>query len=267
MAEIFPRHVKSYFVQSVIGEGHIGTVYQAVHSTTGQEVALKVLRADSPVEEARRYFENEAVICSGLLHPHIPRLYAYVPGEPPILAFQKIDGKDGESLLAERPEGSFLPPEKVIRWGIQLADALAYLHERTPSIIFRDLKAAHMMVDCDDQAWLVDFNLALALPDQRVSMIAEPIGTEGFNPPEQYRGEVSSLVDVYALGATLHYLLTGINPRHERLFTYAPPRAMNAAIPKTVSRVIMKALAYEAEERFSSMAEMGEALHEALGRG
>jgi eukaryotic-like serine/threonine-protein kinase len=260
MASPLPARLNHYAIQSLLGEGHIAFVYRAVNTLNGQEVALKVLRADSPVENARQYFDNEAAVCAGLHHHHIPALYESISSEPPCLAFQRIDGKDGETLLAELPKGAFLPVKDVVQWGIQIADALAYLHQGHPAIIFRDLKASHIMVDTANQAWLVDFNLAVVLPEQQSSIIAEAIGTEGFNPPEQYQGRASPLVDVYALGATLHYLLTRIDPREERRFTYAPPRSVNSAIPRPLAQVIMKALAYEAEDRYASMEAMRDAL-------
>lgn len=90
------------------------------------------------------------------------------------------------------------------------------------------------------------------------------MGTEGFAAPEQYSGTVSPLVDVYSLGATLHYLLTRIDPRHERHFAYAPLRSTNPVIPKSAAAVVMKALAYEPEERYACMENMRDALHNVL---
>ncbi len=153
-----------------------------------------------------------------------------------------------------------MPVQQVVQWGIHIAGALAYLHQKSPTIIFRDLKASHIMVDTNNRAWLVDFNLALVLPPGQSSITAEAIGTEGFNPPEQYHGLASPSVDSYALGATLHYLLTRIDPRKERAFTYAPPRAINPAIPKSLAQIIMKALAYEPEDRFATISDMRSAL-------
>jgi eukaryotic-like serine/threonine-protein kinase len=267
MAITFPAKVGHYTIESVLGAGHIGFVYKATNTLTKQAVALKVLRMDSPVENARQYFENEAAVCAGLHHHSIPALYESIPGEIPALAFQYIDGRDGEVLLETLAEGEFFSVEKITAWGIQIAGALVYLHKQSPPIIFRDLKASHIMVDEDSRAWLVDYNLAIKLLPNTISIRAEAIGTEGFNPPEQYQGIVSPQVDIYALGATLHYLLTRIDPRKERLFTYAPPRSINPAVPKNLAQVIMRALAYEAEDRFPHMKAMQNALQKALASG
>ena len=259
-----PSTFQHYRIRALLGEGDIAFVYQALNTLTGQEVALKVLRVDSPVPQARWYFENERAILAQLHHAHIPAFYESIDAESPGIALQFIDGKDGETVLAELPEGDFLNVGCVIRWGIQLADALAYLHNHTPPIAVRDLKPAHVMVDTLDRTWLVDYNLAKVLPASRFLADADAVGTQGFSAPEQYSGIVSPLVDIYSLGATLHYLLTRVNPRHTRRFIYAPPRSINPAIPKPVAQVVMKALAYDPEDRFQSMEEIREQLENLL---
>ncbi len=243
-----------------IGEGHIATIYRAKDTRNDQMVALKVLRPDSPVPEAQTHFENEILVLAMLDHPRIPRLFEHGDSPQPYMAMTLIEGKDDETLLAELPQGSFLPVDRLIRWGIQICGALAHLHTHQPPIAFCDLKAAHLMIDSGGDAWLVDFNLAQILPLEGVITQNEPMGTEGFTAPEHHHGSVSPLVDVYGLGATLHYLSTRIDPRQERLFTYAPPRAINPALSKAFAGVIMKALAYEPEDRFESIDAMKTAL-------
>ncbi len=249
-----------YEAQAVIGEGHIGRVYRAVDPQTGQTVALKVLLEESPVEDARAYFHNEIVILSQIQHPHIPRFYDASSDDPAYIALEWIDGKDAETLLAELPESQFFPPEKIVVWGAQICDALDYLHHHALPIAFRDLKPGHIMIDTHDKAWLLDFNLAKILPPDKFIAQADQVGTEGFAAPEQYKGTVSPLVDIYGLGATLHQLVTRIDPRRERPFTYAPPRAINPLLPKALADVIMKALAYEPEDRFRNAAAFKAAL-------
>jgi serine/threonine protein kinase len=262
-----PEVIHHYTIQSILGEGDIAVVYRAVNTLDGAEVALKVLHADSPVPEARQYFDNEREILAQLSHPHIPAFYGAVDGEMPGIALQLVDGKDGETLLSELPEGSFLKPRSVVVWGVQIADALAYLHNHHPPVVFRDLKPSHVMVDAQNKAWLVDFNLARIMPESSYLDDADLVGTEGFAAPEQYRGIVSPLVDIYALGATLHHLLTGINPRQEQRFTYAPPRSINPAIPQAAAQMVMKALAYEPEDRYDRMEDMRAALQNTLETG
>lgn len=264
MVSAFPASLHHFTVQALLGTGQIASVYRAINRSTGQEVALKVLRADSPLPEAYDYFQNEGMIVAQIKHPNIPTYYGYVPADPPCLAVNIIEGKDAETLLRDVPTGSFLPTKRVLQWAIQIGDALSHLHSHQPPIVVRDLKPSHIMVDAKNHPWLVDFNLARIMPEGKVLTNADAAGTPGFAPPELYRGVISPLVDVYALGATLHYLLTGIDPRQERRFTFAPPRSINPGVPRPVAQMIMKALAYEPEERFQEMEELCVALRYAL---
>ena len=150
----FPHIIDHYAVDALIGEGDIACVYSAVDILNGQRVALKRLRSDSPVKNARQYFDNEATILAQINHPTIPAFYERVTDE--VLALKIVDGKDGETLPEEVPEGEFLATRRVIQWGIQIAGVLAYLHNRKPPIAFRDLKPAHIIVDENDTARLVD---------------------------------------------------------------------------------------------------------------
>lgn len=246
--------------QAEIGQGEIATVYRARNLHNEQLVALKVLRADSPVPGAWAYFENEIAVLSKLHHRRIPRLLAYGEQPQPYMAITLVEGKDGEALLDDIPADSFFPTEQLVRWGIQLCEALSHLHKRQPPIAFCDMKASHLMVDAAGDAWLVDFNLAQILSPDGFAMQSNPAGTEGFAAPEHYQGKVTPLVDVYGLGATLHYLSTRIDPREGRAFTYAPPRSVNPRLSKAFASVMMKALAYEPEERYTSISAMRTAL-------
>lgn len=251
--------IDHYQIVEIIGRGDIATVYRAVDTLTGQTAALKMLRDDSPVVNARQFFENEADILARLDHSHIPAFYGTILGDRSAIICELIEGQDLEQRLAGCKE--FFAESDVIGWAIQICDALAYLHTHpvTP-LVFRDLKAAHIMVDSRGKAWLIDFNLAHALsPSGRLEQ-ADRVGTKGFAAPEQYDGIVSPVSDIYALGTTLHYLLTRIDPRQERAFTFAPPRSVNPGLSKALAAVVVKASAFEPEDRFQSAVEMKTAL-------
>lgn len=241
--------LERYEITGLVGAGCIGNVYRALDRETGRAVALKVLRWDSSVTEARRYFLNEARLLARLDHAHIPAFYEHITGQQPAIVFELIDGCDLETVLAER-EG-FLSAREVIGWAVQVCDALAYLHHhRIHPIVFRDLKPAHIMVSADGHAWLVDFNLARPLPLNGRLDRADCAGTAGFAAPEQYTGTALPASDVYGLGASLHYLLTRIDPRGKSPFTFAPPRAANPAISPALEAVIMQAVALDLADRF-----------------
>ena len=122
------------------------------------------------------------------------------------------------------------------------------------------------MIDQEEQVKLVDYNLALLLPESMILSDAELIGTAGFAAPEQYIGVVSPQVDIYALGATLHYLLTGRNPRLHPPFSFGdvPPSSLNPKVSQELDAVILRAVAYHAERRHASAGAMRDALQACL---
>jgi eukaryotic-like serine/threonine-protein kinase len=106
----------------------------------------------------------------------------------------------------------------VLTWGIELCEVLSFLHNHKPDpIIFRDMKPSNVMIDHNGEVKLVDFGIAKTFQfGQKGTMI----GTEGYSPPEQYRGEATPLADLYALGATLHHALSRRDPRMEPPFSF-----------------------------------------------
>ena len=215
--------------------------------------------------------ERQADLRAMLVHPAIPRICGYFVTEAHSYLVQElICGSDLEAIL-EAHEG-FLPEKTVIGWAIQLCDALNYLHTHPlHPLIFRDLKPNNIMVDGADKVYLVDFGLARVFP-ARFFQETQPqfshfrkglaMGTAGYSPPEQYRGRVIPQSDLYALGATLHHLLTRRDPRQERPFTFQqhPLRSLNPALSPELEAIVMKALNRDPAQRFQSAKQMQFAL-------
>jgi serine/threonine protein kinase len=194
-----------------------------------------------------------------LTHPAIPECYGYVEtAERVYVVVELIYGKDLVDILKEQQ--GFLPEQDVIHWAVQICEALTYLHSRTPMpIIHRDIKPGNLMIDSGGQVRFADFTIVELYRPGRVQ---SGIGTEGYAPPEQYFGYSDARSDVYALGATLHHLLTRRNPNKEKLFTFqsAPPRSLNPAISEELDAVILKAVEHNPENRYQSAEEMKSAL-------
>jgi outer membrane protein assembly factor BamB/tRNA A-37 threonylcarbamoyl transferase component Bud32 len=258
--------LKRYLIQDVIGVGGMGSVYRArdLHfPNVVKLVAVKEMINTAPDPLVRQTivqnFEREANLLATLNHPSIPRIYDYFSEENrSYLVIEYIHGKDLEAIISE--SDSFLTEEQVLTWGIELCDVLSFLHNHKPDpIIFRDMKPSNVMIDHNGDVKLVDFGIAKTFQfGQKGTMI----GTEGYSPPEQYRGEATPLADLYALGATLHHALSRRDPRMEPPFSFEerPLRKINPGISPEVEEVISTALQYNPEDRFPNASDMKEAL-------
>jgi serine/threonine protein kinase len=258
--------VDRYLIQDVIGVGGMGSVYRArdLHfPNVVKLVAVKemVISAPDPVvrETIVQNFEREANLLATLNHPAIPRIYDYFSRENrSYLVLEYIHGKDMEEVISEN--NGFLTEEQVLTWAIELCDVISFLHSHKPDpIIFRDMKPSNVMIDHNGDVKLVDFGIAKTFQTgQKGTMI----GTEGYSPPEQYRGEATPLADLYALGATLHHALSRRDPRMEPPFSFPerPLRKINPGVSVELETVISTALQYEPEDRFPSAADMKDAL-------
>ncbi len=255
-----------YLIQEVIGVGGMGSVYRArdMHfPNVPRLVAVKEMINMAPDPLVRQTivqnFEREANILATLNHPAIPKIYDYFSQDNrSYLVLEYIHGKDLEAMINETP--GFLPEEQVLHWAIQLCDVLSYLHNHKPEpIIFRDMKPSNVMINLSGDVMLVDFGIARTF---QVGQKGTMIGTEGYSPPEQYRGEATPLADIYALGATLHHALTRRDPRLEPPFSFSerPVRKINPSVSPELEAVINTALEYEPSKRYQSAEAMKEAL-------
>jgi eukaryotic-like serine/threonine-protein kinase len=255
-----------YLIQEVIGVGGMGSVYRArdLHfPNVIKLVAIKEMINQAPDPLVRQTivqnFEREANILATLSHPSIPRIYDYFTlDNRSYLVLEFINGKDLEGVLAA--SDGFLPEEQILAWSIELCDVLHFLHNHKPDpIIFRDMKPSNVMIDQHNHIMLVDFGIAKTFQSgQKGTMI----GTEGYSPPEQYRGEATTRADIYALGATMHHLLTKRDPRLEAPFSFAerPIRKINPNVSIELETVINTALQYNPEDRYNMISEFKDAL-------
>lgn len=259
-----------YSIIKVLGVGGMGSVYQArdlrFPNVTKYVAVKEIINIADPSmrEMVSKIFEREANTLASLDHPSIPKIYDYFnQGDRSFLVMEFIDGKDLESHLNDLP--GMLVEDTVVEWAIELCDVLSYLHNhkdkdgKIDPIIFRDLKPSNIMLDQHGSIRLIDFGIAR---DYQAGQKGTMIGTEGYSPPEQYRGEASPAGDIYALGATLHHLLTKQDPRVEPPFTFAerPIRKVNPAVTLELETIIMTSLNYNPAERFPSAEDMKAAL-------
>ena len=255
-----------YRILGVIGAGGMSTVYKAQDLRFSKVTRLCVVKemlntATDPQVRAmiKSNFEREANILATLSHPSIVQVYDYLSeGDRSYLVLEYVDGKDLEAALAGTE--SFLPESQVVHWAIQICDVLSYLHRHEPRpIIFRDIKPSNIMLDSQGRIRLVDFGIARVFQSgQKGTMI----GTEGYSPPEQYQGIAEPRVDIYALGATMHHLLSKQDPRLEPPFSFheRPIHKTNPTVSHELTEIINRALEYDANKRYGSAEEMQRAL-------
>ncbi|MFQ3536355.1 MAG: PQQ-binding-like beta-propeller repeat protein [Aggregatilineales bacterium] len=255
-----------YHITAVLGVGGMGMVYLARDRNfpdVTHHVAIKEMQ-NSVADPAQRQtmveqFEREINILATLKHPAIPQIIdRFVLQDRVYLVMEYIRGKDLEAYLSTLAD--FVPVEVVLRWAIEICDVLHYLHSQTPPIIFRDLKPSNIMIDEHGRVRLIDFGIARKFQENLPAVTQ--IGTEGYAPPEQYRGKATPQNDIYSLGATLHHILTRKDPRLEPQFSFKerPIKQFNPKVPDGLVQIVMRALEHNPEARFQTVEEMKQAL-------
>lgn len=261
--------INRYKILGLLGGGGQGAVYQCRDLNfpdAKRLVAIKEMHypsGDPGVRSATMAtFQREANILATLSHSAIPKIFDFFDqNNRAYLVMEYINGSDLELLLTKTKS---LPMTKIIEWSIDLCDVLHYLHSHEPEpIIFRDVKPANIMIDSLGKVRLIDFGIAKVF----VSGVKNTmIGTEGYSAPEQYKGDVNPLSDIYSLGATLHHIVTRVDPRLEPPFSFQerPITEYNEEASPTFAEIIDKALQMEPSKRFQSCAEMKSALERLL---
>ena len=249
---------QQYYITRIIKEGGQGAVYEAIDRQQ-QVYAVKEMldRFLDPKErtEAVDRFEAEAKMLQGLRHPRIPRIYADFKDEGKhYLVMDFVRGEDLEDIL--KREGK-ISEKQTLEWSQQIFDVLSYLHNQNPPIIFRDMKPSNVMIERDGQVKMIDFVIAKVF---QTAQRGTQIGTPGYAPPEQYQGLATARSDIYALGATMHHMLTGRDPRDQMPFTFPPVRDLNPAISAQTAAAVDRAVQKFAADRFASLEEFHDAL-------
>ena len=268
------RQLGNYRLKARIGRGASGDVWLARQIPLERDVALKVLRDQSwRSEEAARRFTIEARAASGLKHPNTIRIFDFGASDDGVLfiAMELLEGLDVDALV--KASGA-LPAGRVIHLGRQLCGSLAEAHAR--GILHRDIKPANLFVarvgDADDVLKVLDFGVArLQGPAQTQTEEGVLFGTPDFMSPEVCGGERADVrSDVYSIGASLYFMLTGTALFPDRSMTEVImmhisrtpdlPSSRARGIPADLEAVVMKCLAKEPGARFQGVDDLDVAL-------
>ncbi|MCU1266391.1 MAG: hypothetical protein JWM21_2709 [Acidobacteria bacterium] len=259
-----------------LGKGGMGAVYEAVDERLDATVALK--ETFSVDHRLRKQFEQEARLLAQLNHPALPRVSDYfTEDDRAFLVMQFISGVDLAEIIAKQP-GPF-PRNQVVAWADQLLDALIYLHTRDRQIIHRDIKPHNLKLSSTGKIALLDFGLAKAQSaDRSGGDTSNSIFgyTRRYAPLEQIQDQgTSPQSDIYALGATLYHLLTGIKPADALIRAAAtggsmpdplrPANEIHPAVGPELAAILCRAMAQDPEDRYSSATAFREALWQ-IGR-
>lgn len=243
-----------YEVLREIGRGGMSVVYLAMDTHLNKQWAVKEIRKKGSGKNDEIVVNSllaEANMMKRLDHPSLPRIVDIIDNG--VTIYVVMDYIEGESLDKILLEYGAQPEEKVINWAMQIADALAYLHSQKPPIIYRDMKPANVMLKPEGNIKIIDFGIAREYKEQNLADTTV-LGTKGYAPPEQYSGQTDPRSDIFALGMTMHHLLTGVDPRNGE--PYAPVRQWNPELSEGIEIIIDRCVQPASENRYQSCADL-----------
>ncbi|OBI46385.1 hypothetical protein A5707_21390 [Mycobacterium kyorinense] len=261
-----------YYLKRLLGRGGMGEVYEAEDTVKERVVALKLLSpalCQDPVFRER--LQREARTAGRLQEPHVVPVHDY--GEIDGLLYLDMRLIQGTDLSAVLHESGALAPPRAVAIVRQAASALDAAH--AAGVIHRDIKPENILITRDDFAYLVDFGIASATTDEKLTQAGSAVGTWKYAAPERFtNAEVTHSVDVYALACVLHECLTGSPPYRAdsagmlitaHLMEPIPhPSQLQPGIPNAFDEVIARGMAKDPKDRYTSAGELAQAANDAL---
>lgn len=254
MAQIGTVLDGKYEILKEIGHGGMSVVYLAMDKRLNKQWAIKEIRKNGSGKNDEIVVNSllaEANLMKRLDHPSLPRIVDII--DDGVKIYVVMDYIEGESLDKILNEYGAQPEEKVVTWAKQLCDALGYLHSQKPPIIYRDMKPANVMLKPEGNIKIIDFGIAREYKEQKLADTTV-LGTKGYAPPEQYSGQTDPRSDIFALGMTMHHLLTGIDPRSGE--PYAPVRQWNPELSEGIEIIVDKCVQPAPENRYQTCADL-----------
>ena len=254
---VFTEGDVRYSLVRIIKTGGQAVIFEAVDDVHPRSYAVKEIVLPLDPERASEAFQRcaiEARLLATLAHPGIPRFYhSLIKDGRVYLVMDLVRGNDLEDIMRQRGK---LPERTVLSIANQVCDILHYLHTQPAPVIFRDVKPSNIMLDADGLVTMIDFGIARFTNSQRGNIM----GTPGYAPPEQYRGDVTPASDQYALGATMHHLLSGRDPRGQKPFLFPELIELAPEVSPLTTTIVHRALQNDSEHRFESVLAMRNAI-------
>lgn len=255
-----------YHLKRLLGRGGMGEVYEAEHTVKEWTVAVKLMTAEFSKDPVfRERMKREARIAGRLQEPHVVPIHDYgeVDGQM-FLEMRLVEGTDLDSVL--KRFGPLTPP-RAVAIITQIASALDAAH--ADGVMHRDVKPQNILITRDDFAYLVDFGIASATTDEKLTQLGTAVGTWKYMAPERFSNdEVTYRADIYALACVLHECLTGAPPYRadsagtlvsSHLMGPIPqPSAIRPGIPKAFDAVVARGMAKKPEDRYASVVDAHE---------
>jgi len=261
-----------YELLAELGQGAMGVVYKARDPVLDRVVAIKTINLTLPKDELADYearFYQEARAAGGLNHPNIVTIYDI--GKSERVAYMAMEFLEGEELRSVLASHEPLPVALALDVAAQVADGLAYAHER--QIVHRDIKPANIMIVRDGLVKITDFGIARMRTNEVKTMTGMILGSPKYMSPEQVTGKrADHRCDLFSLGVVLHEMLTGEAPFQAdsihgimyQIMNFSPPApsVKNPESPEMLDLIVAKALSKSVDARYQSAAEMAVDLRE-----
>jgi serine/threonine protein kinase len=261
-----------YRLIELLGRGGMGEVWRAHDTETDRIVAIKLLPPHfSDNEDFERRFRREAHAAARLNTPHVVPIHNYGEIDGRLYVDMRlVEGRDLETVLRDGP----LEPSRAARIIEGVALALHAAHE--VGLLHRDVKPSNILLDKNDFAYLIDFGIARAADETRLTKSGNTIGTFAYIAPERLgtRAEEDARADIYSLACVLYECLTGSPPFDEPTMaglvaahlSTPPPRPSTARpdIPEHVDEVIATGMAKDPDQRFATTVELADAARDAI---
>lgn len=244
-----------YKILNEIGHGGMSTVYLAINEKANKTWAVKEVRKNGQenFQVVKQSLIMEIEMLKKLSHPNLPSIVDIIDTEDDF--FIVMDFIEGNSLEDYIQEKKRLSQEEVVSYALQLGSVLKYLHEQTPPIIYRDLKPSNIMRKSDGTVMLVDFGTAREYKEEKIEDTT-CLGTRGYAAPEQFggMGQTDARTDIYALGVTMYYLLTGKSPALPPYEIY-PIRHWDSTLSSGLEHIILKCTNNNPKDRYQNVSD------------